>query len=311
MARGAWKIPGIAKAFLALVFMECVFLLVVCILGLVGEHDKEEGVASVLCMLMIVGFFYFSLDSIIKENIFQFWVSMVTHTLIFIYAIWNYLYYRQRSEFTCRFFCKVSLPVMIAVCVIQAVHIASSYFIQSKFGWRIYKKVGGDAELQSIYRTYQIFCSVLRIDLFVDIIVLAMVGFYFFTDTLSLVLSICCLVFSFGWTWLGLYAVRREGKNLMYIFQILAVIEPAIIVVRLYQLHDQPQYPLNTFEQFIITGTMACITRIGVLAFSFRTSHNFHKGLKEKVLYSIRKFNRQSVPTDRLYVKHHYPPVSQ
>lgn len=61
-------------------------------------------------------------------------------------------------------------PYLIAISVILGISLVGfsylAYKLYLEFGWKIYKKIGADPEMKSMYRTYQIFLMVLKLDFF-------------------------------------------------------------------------------------------------------------------------------------------------
>jgi len=163
-----FKVSIFGKLYVTLVSIECLCLVAVCGLSVLFS-DEEEGKKneifniSVACIFATLGFLFFALDSILLENIFQFWASICVHVLITAYVVWHYF-----GGSIGRVFEQMSLYLMIGVATCQIVYLVMAPFVQGAFGWRLYKRVGGNVALQEIYRTSQVFLFAIEIG-FVDV----------------------------------------------------------------------------------------------------------------------------------------------
>ena len=79
--------------------------------------------------------------------------------------------------------------------------------VHATFGWRLYKHIGGNVHLQECYKTYQIFLSLLKLDLFLGALLVILAYFYLLSDEVELITNIIALVVTAGWALLGWRAV--------------------------------------------------------------------------------------------------------
>jgi hypothetical protein len=180
--------------YVALVLVESLGLIVLSCLSLwyAHSHVDEEVDAhsveymSITAMVAASALVYFSADSVLLENVFQFYTSLVLHGLITAYVIWHYL---GNGDDLGVMYDRISLWVMIAVCVFQAAYLALIYPVQTQFGWRLYKKVGGNVAIRPIYRTATIFFSLLKLDFALGLILVLLAIFYLLSDPVQITLN--------------------------------------------------------------------------------------------------------------------------
>jgi hypothetical protein len=127
------------QVYVALVLLESLGIITLCIVSLVyaqshPSEDRSVRPTSVVSILSAVALLYFSIDSILQENIMQFYASILTHGLLTSYSIWHYLQADLGETYA-----QVSLYVMVIVCTLQLVYMIIAVPVQDAFGWRLYK----------------------------------------------------------------------------------------------------------------------------------------------------------------------------
>lgn len=132
-----WEVSTWGKIYAALVLVETVALGALCVASLIyarAHRDQEvdaESVeyTSIVALVASVALLYFSLDSILLENIFQFFAAQLLHGLICAYVIWHYT-----STGLGALYDRISLWVMVAVCTFQLAYILLMYPVTHTFG---------------------------------------------------------------------------------------------------------------------------------------------------------------------------------
>lgn len=89
---------------------------------------------------------------------------------------------------------------------------------------------------EACYQTYQIFVTFLRLDLQFQIMLILLVGLFWFDSNFAsqytFYLDIASVVVNIGFAVLGLIAVRRENRVLLVVFVVLSWIVPAYLTWR-------------------------------------------------------------------------------
>eukprot|EP01121_Diplochlamys_sp_Union-15-3_P020921 TRINITY_DN8314_c0_g1_i2.p1 TRINITY_DN8314_c0_g1~~TRINITY_DN8314_c0_g1_i2.p1 ORF type:complete len:188 (-),score=20.02 TRINITY_DN8314_c0_g1_i2:109-672(-) len=141
-----------------------------------------------------------------------------------------------------------------------------------------------------MYKNYQKFNTLLRIDLLAIILLVLMIGVEYFDGKalfkdVEFTLTIVLVVINSFWALLGYVAVKKENKILLILFVLIALIIPGYIIAELANIREvlHQNKVLFFLLPIIITGIFVVITRIGLFYFSYRAWKYFGHGLKERV----------------------------
>lgn len=162
------------------------------------------------------------------------------------------------------------------------------------------------------FRDYNGFNTTLLMDLQVglSLVVFAAVAFVVapevgLFDELDIILYCCYAALSVCWVGLGHAAVRRESKQMMWVFFALILVAPAYVAysVYLFLADDKYDFVTNLTYPLIVLGGVLIVrlfsfkvplltyfyfwrqlVRMAVFAYGFFCYQNFGKGLKERVL---------------------------
>ncbi|KAF9586460.1 hypothetical protein BGW38_004537 [Lunasporangiospora selenospora] len=113
------------------------------------------------------------------------------------------------------------IVVIVAIGVTQCLVTWLAYQLFQEFGWKIYKKIGADPNMKKMYRAYQIYLVLIKIDLFF------FVGFSIQFIYLTLTkrsedpeywLTIIVLPLTIVILYIAVYAVRHESRRWMMTF---------------------------------------------------------------------------------------------
>lgn len=299
--KSSWEVSTFGKTYAGLVILESLCLLVLASLSLwyAHTHANEEEDAnsveytSIVAIVASLALLYFALDSILLENVFQFYVSQFMHGMITGYVIYHYL---GNGGDLGLMYNRISLYVMIGVCIFQGAYLALLIPVQRQFGWRLYKKIGGNMSIRPLYRDATILFSLLKLDFALGLMLVLLAVFYLVSDPIQIVLNILACVMTLVWLILGFTFVQRESHKLGIIFFMFATLEPAFVIYKLIAMklnnpdddddedgsQDDP-YPVFSWTEFLATGCIALIVRFGCIVYGIICTRNFDKGLKEKM----------------------------
>jgi Flp pilus assembly pilin Flp len=183
-----------------LVVVESVSLLSLCVISLLyaKSSDDEDATSveytSVTAMVATTALLYFSLDSILLENIFQFAASQIMHMLIVAYVAWHYAVTGLGKLYD-----TISLYVLIGVCAFQLAYLVLIYPVSQAFGWREYKKLGSSVTIRPLYRTATIFFTLLKLDFALGVLLLLLAAFYLLKDATQIALNTLAMFFTLLW----------------------------------------------------------------------------------------------------------------
>ncbi|CAO3652547.1 unnamed protein product [Cunninghamella echinulata] len=181
---------------------------------------------------------------------------------------------------------RVALTVEIVLTVLLAIFAISfsfvSYKIMAEFGWVIYKKIGADIAIQKMYVIFQYFVLCLKINIFVEFLVLCFYliqfvikggGKFDWHSSVFLVVTILILPMLY----LAREAVSQESKAKMILFILFQFVVIFSFIIILIQTMDDTWYIWTCFVFVgVIFALITCI--FGVLCI-----RNFDRGLHRYV----------------------------
>ncbi|KAF9572658.1 hypothetical protein EC968_009558 [Mortierella alpina] len=196
--------------------------------------------------------------------------------------------------------------LIVDVCVIgisQCLVTWLAYQLFQEFGWKIYKKIGADPNMKKMYRAYQIYLVLIKVDLFF------FVGFSIQFIYLALTrrgqdpeywLTIIVLPLTVLILFIAVYAVRHESRKWMASFlvaMLAGVVYFIFKVVRMYVGEKAPLY--KGVNQFLTLFASLClITILATIANATICYRNFGKGLKPHLLRDARESPSATSPTN-------------
>eukprot|EP00999_Lentomonas_sp_LEN2_P003074 NODE_927_length_1114_cov_96.605876_g884_i0.p1 GENE.NODE_927_length_1114_cov_96.605876_g884_i0~~NODE_927_length_1114_cov_96.605876_g884_i0.p1 ORF type:complete len:331 (-),score=50.45 NODE_927_length_1114_cov_96.605876_g884_i0:29-1021(-) len=192
----------------------------------------------------------------------------------------------------------IATMVVLAVCTLVFAYLSHKLFLE--FGWKIYKKIGADPKMRSMYRMYQIFIMLLKYDVyfFIAFAVQFMVLVLSLSDP-EFGLTIGLLVLSLAALVLAIYAMRWENKILVtiwFIYLLLAIAYFIFKIVRIYQPDQQHKYVGSSkfLTTFAALGLVVILATFGV---SVACVKNWGLGLKDHLISNAAKDKPQDSQT--------------
>eukprot|EP01083_Nonionella_stella_P151152 482591_1 len=280
----SWQIPGIGKAYLALVTIEslCLTTIAVIILATKASVDEPDSRAvnfySVTAIYVTACQVYFSFASIFKENVFQFIASIISSSFVWLWALYHLF---STSLHLTRLFNHQGLALVILTSTFQLIFMIMSPFIYKSFGWRMYEEISAEAHIQRMYLKYQAYLSFMKVDVQLGILLLMMAAFFLFHCALDVVLNASAVIVTIAWAYLGYFAIRFERSTLLKIFAAFSIVEPGYIAGYLFAVFRNPNRVKGvSFPQFAIVGSLAVVCRILLMICVKFVFDDFNKGLK-------------------------------
>ncbi|KAH6574741.1 hypothetical protein BASA60_005347 [Batrachochytrium salamandrivorans] len=131
------------------------------------EPGPARGIPVYLVIFLLAQVFQIILcwDALIKQNTMQIGSFVAFNLANLSYAIFQYAQLIRIATADIGLSTPlIVIPVIIAVFQILFIFLASKLYIE--FGWTIFKRIGADPFMRSMYRTYQIFVLLIKIDVF-------------------------------------------------------------------------------------------------------------------------------------------------
>eukprot|EP00698_Gefionella_okellyi_P022944 TRINITY_DN7704_c0_g1_i1.p1 TRINITY_DN7704_c0_g1~~TRINITY_DN7704_c0_g1_i1.p1 ORF type:complete len:328 (+),score=62.55 TRINITY_DN7704_c0_g1_i1:28-1011(+) len=266
--------------------------------------DMSKTVAYALVLIVSAIFLlYFAYDGVINENKYEVAAFLAVTYLLATRIGWMFITGRWIDSTR-------NLPLYIALnyaalamFVLNVLFAVPNtiYTVRAwkSFGWKMYRNVGTDRELKEKFRVYQIFLSLLKVDLQFNISLVVLGGFFIFQNVANadLWVNIVMVIVTIVWTFLANYAIRQEQFKLFILVCAFAVVEPTYIIYKMVTLFG-PSGQLvvdNPRILFAISGALSIAERILLFFFIVRCYRNWGPGaLKNKVFDRIEKLHDDS-----------------
>ncbi|KAK5582967.1 hypothetical protein RB653_004557 [Dictyostelium firmibasis] len=277
-----FDIPAIGKIFVICVFLELVFGLSMLVIRFAKWDGWDDNVKiSILGLSCSLFLFYYSFDSIWKENKFQLFLFILIMSTISIggtyqfYHIWTF---NRDIVNSIRF---------ISVLVFIPLNIILGIFSYKKFGWKLYRKIGTSIELRKLYKNYQIFLSLIKIDVFISGLVVSNLTLFYLSHIYEIYINVIVFLLNFAWALFGYHSIKKEDKKVFKIFLFTSWITIGFYIWRMTLIILDIVNGTNAENrriQFAVPILLFCIIsifeRAMVLFYSMKAFSNFNKGLK-------------------------------
>lgn len=288
-------VPTIGKFLVFLILLETIALYTLCTLLYIypDESGNELGIVyATLGIICTTGFLYFGIDAVLVENKFQF---IAFHVVTWLLTIFFFIESIRNGDKFGPIWEKARWPILSAVCTFQGLYTALAVPVYRSFGFYAYKVVGGSVPLLRAYTRLRAFLTLLRGDILMCILVLALAKEYLISDEsvdffLGLIFLICTIISAFiAWR-----AMRTENRLLALFFAIFSLFQPVFIGYKLWSLWTKPGLlPEHvSFFQFLAVGGLAVIVRCSMVALTLRCTRDFGIGLRDMVFESERSLSR-------------------
>jgi len=284
MTSSTWNfkdLSKIAKIFLALILMESLVLIALTIQRMAQPKTDYSEKFSALMLVNTILLLLFALDGVVNENLFELVAFVLVNVFVtfFIFFQFFYSYFSNHSE-------DVEMAILwirfLSVLIFTPINVILSFLVYRAFGWRIYRKIGASVELTDMYRVYQQWTAILKLDLQFGINLVMMAGFFLGHSGMELTVDIIALAITFLWALLGWFTIRSESR-LVYVFFAFAPLEPGYLLWKLVVYLHNGQ--LDSHEiwtiPFYIMGILAVICRTMLVTWAYFAFSNYGKGLRE------------------------------
>eukprot|EP00033_Pygsuia_biforma_P001201 GCRY01001364.1.p1 GENE.GCRY01001364.1~~GCRY01001364.1.p1 ORF type:complete len:295 (+),score=17.64 GCRY01001364.1:159-1043(+) len=278
------QIVPVGRLFLGLILLQTVILFGLNIVPATDHDNPLTQFFSILLMLSLIFINYFAFDGVLNENIIQVIACVGLTGVVAFYGIFQFIVVENLNEV-------LKTIQLVVVIVFFLIYIYVGWKVYLEFGWRIYKKIGANPHMRSLYRVFQIFLTVLKLDCAMAVILLIMASVFFldFEDS-EVYLNIVALCITFAWALCGWLSIKNENMKQAYFFFVFSIAEPIYILYKIVRFYKDPE----DFEDVpvgVITfsGIIAFCLRFALMGFYFSAYKNFNKGFAEQLNAVKRK----------------------
>ncbi|KAJ3141077.1 hypothetical protein HDU90_007101 [Geranomyces variabilis] len=177
----------------------------------------------------------------------------------------------------------LAIPIILGV--FSVVFALCAYKIYLEFGWKMYKKIGADPKMRDMYRTYQIFLTFLKLDLFfalgfgVQFLVLVIQPSDPEFGITIAALPVMLAVFA-----LAAYALKREDVWMMRAFCVGLLAAMAYFMFKLVRIYQRTAKYADTKHYLTFFACLSLAVVFCTLINAIMCYRNFGQGLKQHIL---------------------------
>jgi hypothetical protein len=233
-----------------------------------------------------------AIDAVYARNTLQFLALTIFNALFLVYAIIQIAEIRHTIQITPEVSGGISripidvlttiIPIVISVA--ELAYIALGWKIYHEFGWQVYKFLGADRRIKTMYAHYQIFQCLIKFDLFFWVgfsvqfiwLVLQRSDWEYYLTCAALPLSILLLVE-------GHLAARHENKWMMFTFMsgcAGALVYFIYKLVKVFINKDTEQFS-SIYKTLTTFSVIAIALLLVTFVFAISVMANFGRGLKD------------------------------
>ncbi|KAI9329166.1 hypothetical protein BDR26DRAFT_872797 [Obelidium mucronatum] len=175
-----------------------------------------------------------------------------------------------------------AIPIIMALFGVGFCFLFYSLYLD--FGWKIYKKIGADPNMRYMYRIYQIFLMLLKLDVFfmfgfgIQFLVLIIQP-----NDPEFAITLAAIPVLMGILALALHGVRSENKAITIAFLFGLLLADGYFGFKIYRIFTQPEKYQYTKKYLTFFASLSIIVVTLSMAVTGVCFSNFGLGLKEHI----------------------------
>lgn len=288
------QIPLVGKLFLSVIILECLVICGTTTAILFSTPSHASTYYCVLVLLTILFLAYFGIDAVVQENTYQLIAFLLTTLLLTTRVVYSYVFAQSDddNENSTRTDHTLVFIAMVVAAVCQLLYAPLGYFVYKSFGWRTFKRVGASEAIIEMFHKYQIFLSVLKVDVQFCIVVTLMAGFFLdYHWAFGVIVSGLFVTLVFSYVVID-FGIKQERTGVVLSFLAFSLIAPAYIIYKLVMIYEDESLVKNvdngdtkdtTRYLLTISSVFALLCRAACMISLLVCYSNFGRSLKEIV----------------------------
>lgn len=275
------QLEPITRKFIILMVLEMLILVVLEIVNIAQDENSDETDEKyqAILVLLTVATTWIAIDAAIEENKFQM-ITFVCSTIIFLfYTLFQFFDSDTRGDRTTSLWARFLVSI-----VFVPLNLVLAYGVWENFGWRAFTIIGADPVMLELYTNYQIFLSLLKLDILFGTVGVLFIALFLFTDY-ELYVDIGWMIVTLLWAFIGRSIVRREDEKSLKYWALFFPVTPLYIVSKLVIIYilDTNKYDEKDIpaELIIAIASASLITRLILVVSTWKVYIRFGRGLKE------------------------------
>ncbi|KCV69125.1 hypothetical protein H696_04540 [Fonticula alba] len=271
-----------------------------------SDNNVNEGSGKSIVLYLFIFCFsqvfqvYLAVDAALNQNVIQVIAHSIFVVCLFTFSVFQFFQIREaymialdndnllvdptKINFQTHLFPPL-LSTIIILALLAIFYAYWAYRLYSQFDWANYRRVGADPAIQSIFRLYQTFIVLLKLDFFFFIAF----GLQFLVlvriKNVEFALTIFAIPGLFVALLLAFYAVRYENRYVMAFWFLGLLLAVCYFTYKIVRIHSPSQYPKyegsGKFLSFFAALSLVMIFLS--LVTSVLCARNFGKGLRDRL----------------------------
>nr|KAJ3421225.1 hypothetical protein HK105_004176 [Polyrhizophydium stewartii] len=244
-------------------------------------HGQARGVPVYLVIFILAQIFQIVLcwDALAKQNTMQIGAFVAFNFAILCYSGFQYAQLIRIAGSDAGLSVPlIVIPVIIAIFEILFGFLASKLYVE--FGWSIFKRIGADPLMRNMYRTYQIFVLLIKIDVF---FVLGF-GLQFLVLVISskdpeFAITIAAIPVMLAVLAFAVYGMKKEDKLIVMGFLFGLVLAMGYFSFKIFRIFTRPEQYSDTKYYLTFFAALSLTMVIATFVTAVMCILNFGKGL--------------------------------
>jgi len=250
------------------------------------QQGSPDFTFALLLLISCVFCLFYVLNGLFREHQYEIYAFIAAIILVMAYCIFEYSFHPSGRT-------TIKMVRLIISCVLGPPNIVLAVYVARRFGWLQFRIIGASEALLQMYGQLKLFLSLQKMDLQATLSILILCLEQGTTVNLEdeLTLSVGTAIAAV-WFFLGIIAVQREVRFLVWAIAILGLLQPTYVLYMISKVYTgtyAPVTPDGTISpdhilkySILGVGALSILVRVMLLGELALVYKNFGFGLKER-----------------------------